>query len=347
MPHCGSQVVLCDLPVRFDPYIGCSHRCRYCYVRAKRRDLATVRPAESVAALRRWIAGERTQETRWCRWRIPLHVGGLSDPLQPVERQQRRTLACLELLAAERYPFVLSTKSTLAAEAPWRDVLSACNVVLQVSMVAPSFDRLEPGAPSYAARLRMLPILAGRLTRLVVRCQPYTPDVLGQVLRALPRYVAAGVYGVVFEGLKRKHAAPGTVKVGADWCYPVDVLEPNFLRLRDRCHALGLAFLSAENRLRRLSDDRCCCGTAGLAGFQPNTANLNTLVVGGRLRLRAAMLEAGSGACFKALSQSPVSSVALKRLSYGECIRIAATVPTYRAALGLPEHRPRRSAAAR
>jgi len=263
--------------------------------------------------------------------------------LQPVERTQRRSLACLGLLAAERSPFVLSTKSTLAAEAPWLDVLSACNVVLQVSMVAPSFDRLEPGAPTFAARLRMLPILARRVPRLVIRCQPYTPDVFGQVLRALPRYAAAGVYGVTFEALKRKRAAPGTVTVGADWCYPVDVLERDFLRLRDRCHALGLAFLSAENRLRRASDDRCCCGAAGLADFQPNTANLNTLVVGGRVRFGGAMLEPGSGACFKALAQSPVASVALKRLSYADCLRIVATVPTYRAALGLPEHRPRRS----
>jgi hypothetical protein len=279
-----------------------------------------------VVALRRWIAGERSVDTRWCTWRIPLHIGGLSDPLQPLEREQRRTLA---------------------AEAPWLDVLSACNVVLQVSMVAPTFDRWEPGAPSYAARLRMLPILARRVTRLVVRCQPYTPAVFGQVLRALPRYRKAAVWGVVFESLKRKRPAPGTVKVGADWCLPVDVLEPDFLRLRDRCRALSLAFLAAENRCRRLSDSRCCCGTAGLAGFQPNTANLNTLLFGGRLRFRAAMEAPGSGHCFKALAQSPVSSIAMKRPSYAECMRIVAAVPTYRAVLGLAEHPPRRSAPAR
>ena len=26
---CGSQVILCNLPVRFDTYVGCSHGCRY------------------------------------------------------------------------------------------------------------------------------------------------------------------------------------------------------------------------------------------------------------------------------------------------------------------------------
>jgi DNA repair photolyase len=248
--------------VRFDPYAGCAHGCRYCFARAK-GDLARIRPAESVAALRRFIAGDRTLETRWCNWRIPLHIGGLSDPLQPIERDQRRTLACLELLAAERYPFVLSTKSTLAAEPPWFEVLPACRVCLQISMMAPSFDHLEPGAPSFAERSKVLAKLARRLPRTIIRCQPFVPGVVEQVLRMLPRYAAAGVWGVTFEALKWKRAARGLVKVAGDWCYPVDVLEPAFQRLRDRCHALRLRFLSAENRLRRLSDDRCCCGTAG------------------------------------------------------------------------------------
>lgn len=232
MPKCGSQIILCDLPCRLDVYSNCAHACTYCFTRAKRRDLADVRPAESVAALRRWIDGHRTLETRWCDWRIPLHIGGVTDPLQPIEREQRRTLACLKLLAAERYPPVLSTKSTLAAETPWLDVLSQCAAAIQVSMVAPSFDRLEPGAPPFRARLAALRRLAPRVLRVLVRVQPYVPNVLRAVLKALPRYASAGVHGVIVEGLKRRHAAPGTVKVAADWCLPVDLLRPDLECIR-------------------------------------------------------------------------------------------------------------------
>lgn len=28
---CGSQAVLCEYPIRFDTFTGCSHGCKYCY----------------------------------------------------------------------------------------------------------------------------------------------------------------------------------------------------------------------------------------------------------------------------------------------------------------------------
>ena len=49
------------------------------------------------------------------------------------------------------------------------------------------------------------------------------------------------------------------------------------------------------------------------------------------------MQQPGTAACFKSLTQSPLGTVALGRLSYADAMNIAATVPTYRAALGLPE----------
>ena len=36
MPDCGSQVFLCDVPIRFDTYEGCSHDCKYCFASRKK-----------------------------------------------------------------------------------------------------------------------------------------------------------------------------------------------------------------------------------------------------------------------------------------------------------------------
>jgi len=185
MPHCGSQVILCDLPVRFDTYRGCAHACRYCFAAAK-RDLADVQPGESIV-----------------------------------------------------------------------------------------------------------------------------------------------------EGLKRKHVAPGTLKIAGDWCMPADVLAADFRRLRARGHDLRLRFYCAENRLRRLSDDRCCCGVDGLRGFRPNRANLNSFIFGAAVRYTTRMREPGTAGAVKGLCQDAASTPALASLSYADAMGPAAAVPAYRAALGL------------
>lgn len=70
---------------------------------------------EGVKALRDWIAGKRTSETNWCDWPIPRHWGGMSDPFQPIERTERRSLGCLNVFAETGYPIVISTQGTLLA----------------------------------------------------------------------------------------------------------------------------------------------------------------------------------------------------------------------------------------
>lgn len=145
---CGSQIILCNLPVRFDTYRGCSHGCRYCFAQ-KKNDISHIERDESVDGLRSFIEGKRGNETEWCDWNIPIHWGGMSDPFQPVEKQIRASYECLKLLAETKYPFVVSTKGRLISDPEYLDLLAQCNCVLQISMVCSKYDRLERGTPSY------------------------------------------------------------------------------------------------------------------------------------------------------------------------------------------------------
>lgn len=111
MPSCGSQIILCEVPIRFDNYVGCSHGCKYCFV-TRKADISQVKLGESTQALREFIAGKRTTDTQWCDWNIPLHWGGMSDPFQPAELQYRRSLDCLRIFAETQYPLIVSTKGT-------------------------------------------------------------------------------------------------------------------------------------------------------------------------------------------------------------------------------------------
>ncbi len=332
MPRAGSQVVLCDLPVRFDTYQGCTHECAYCFVRRK-ADLS-VKLGESADSLRRFINGHRTLETAWCDWDIPIHWGGTSDPFQPAERKHRRSLEALQILVKTKYPFVVSTKATLPGEEPYLSLLGRANVVFQVSMVSPQYDKLEPGAPRYHERLELMRKISPVVPRTIARIQPYALGLCRDVLANLEKLAEAGVYGVTIEGLKRGRRADGFVKVAGDWCYPAAALERDFRRIRQRCHELGLRFYCAENRLRSLGDHPCCCGVDGL-GWQTLTANMNHIARDGRVEYSDGMRKPGTAYCFKTMAQDTRSTRTLPKMSYAECMDAIKQTPTYRKVMGL------------
>jgi len=230
MPECGSQIVLCDLPVRFDTYEGCTHNCAYCFSRKKQEIGEGVKVHETETTLRRFIEGARKPETQWVNWDLPLHWGGMSDPFQPFEEKAQVSLRCLEVFAETQYPVLFSTKGRLAATEPYLKLMGQSNLSAQVSMVSPRYDRFETGAPTFEERRDMLPKLAANSRRLIVRVQPYIPGYYQDVIDNLRAYKDAGVYGIIVEALKRFRKFEGGLKLGGDYVYPVDVLRADFER---------------------------------------------------------------------------------------------------------------------
>ena len=322
MPKCGSQITLCDLPIRFDTYKGCSHNCKYCFTYNK-YDISNIKKMEGVEALKNFIQGKREHTTRWCDWDIPLHWGGMSDPFQrPAEKKYRSSLECLKIFNQTKYPFVVSTKSTLPAEGEYYELLKGCNFVFQVSMVSPLFDKLELGAPTFDERLEMLEKMSKIAKRVSVRIQPYIPSIHKSIISYLEDYKKAGVYGVIVEGMKYNKKVPNTVKVGGDFCHYYKTLKKNFLDIKERCHDLGLVFLCAENRLRHISDSLCCCGVEGLEGFLYNKANLNHYLYDKENYIFSGKMgEAGTAGQFTSgFAQSTIQSNVIKKMSMKECM---------------------------
>ena len=312
---CGSQSVLCNLPIRFDTYVGCSHGCRYCFVQRK-AELNEIRKGDTVNSLRGFINGQRNGDTNWCDWSIPIHWGGMSDPFQPVERKFRQSYECLKVLAETKYPFVVSTKGRLVCDPEYLELLRECNCVVQISMVCDKLDKLEKGCPPWAERLEMVRTLSQNVQRVIIRTQPYLPEVFNDVKANIAKYADAGAYGIILEGMKFAKKKPGTVRVGGDCCFPKDVLKRDFERIKEECHKHGMKFYAGENRLRAMGDSMTCCGIDGLEGFQGNEYNICMIMNGEAKEPTEKMKQVGTAGCFKTLYQSAGSQHRIKAQSF-------------------------------
>ena len=319
MPNCGSQCYLCDYPIRFDTYKGCSHGCKYCFIQKNgKAKLGNIKPNESVKTLSNFINGQRNKETMWADWNIPLHWGGMSDPFQPVEREYKRSFECLKLFAETKYPFIVSTKGRLAAESEYLEVLKDCNCVFQVSAVCSKYDSLELGAPAFDERLKMMKKIAPNVKRLIVRAQPYMHEVFDDVCLNLAKIRDAGAYGIIIEGMKFFTYKKGLVKIGGDFTYPYKLIREDFLKIKEKSHSLGLKIFAGENRIRELGDSLSCCGAEGVPGFVGNKFNLNHIIHGEKPESTEMQKAMGSAECFTAIYQDTIESRRVRKTSFYE-----------------------------
>ena len=88
-----------------NPYMGCVHRCTFCYVRAF--ELRADRPADerygTSIRVKVNIAEVLRASSRGRSWDGgAIAIGAATDPYQPAEGRYRLTRACIEVLARRR-----------------------------------------------------------------------------------------------------------------------------------------------------------------------------------------------------------------------------------------------------
>lgn len=341
MPTVGSQVILCDVPMRADTYIGCSHECSYCFAQRKEASRnEKVERGETVISIKNFLEGGRTKDTRWIDFPMPVHIGGMSDPLQPIEAEMRNTYECLKLFNQHRYPVILSTKGRLAGRDDYIEVLSYGRVVMQISACCPGYEHMEPGAPSYEERVTIMSKLAKAGIRVINRMQPFMIGYTKEIAAQIPKLADAGVFGVIFEGYKAldQNGDSRMVALGADMVYPLNILEPAAELIMETVHKHGLRFYCGENRLRWMSDDLCCCGCDGMDGFQVNRWNLNHMFFDGEWGSYGptpAQTVVGNADCFGTCMQNGPGYFMLKRLSFVNAMEAASRSLNFQRVMGV------------
>src|SRR5216117_3266700 len=99
-----------------NPYMGCAHRCTFCYVRffEKRADRpsderygTSIRVKTNVAEVLRRELGRRSWE------REIVAIGAATDPYQPAEGRYKLTRGCLEVLGDFANPIRIITRGPM------------------------------------------------------------------------------------------------------------------------------------------------------------------------------------------------------------------------------------------
>ena len=191
-----------------NPYMGCVHRCTFCYVRAfeRRADRpsddrygTSIRVKVNVAeVLRRELA--RPSWAREC-----VAIGAATDPYQPAEGHYRLTRACIEALAEARNPFSIITRGPMIVRDVDVLVEAARRASVSVTFSIPTLDedvwrRTEPSTAHPRQRLRAVARLVEAGIKTGVGMAPVLPGIsdrqsqLAEVVRAAREAGACGVW---------------------------------------------------------------------------------------------------------------------------------------------------------
>ncbi len=232
-----------------NPYMGCVHRCTFCYVRAfeARADRPSddrygrsIRVKTNIAAvLRRELA-----RPSWRREHVA--IGAATDPYQPAEGRYRLTRACIVELTTASTPFSLITRGPMV----WRDVdvlqEASRTVEVTVQVSVPTVDdeiwrTTEPGTAPPRRRLEIVRRLAEAGISVSVAMAPILPGLSDRPERIEEVVRAARAAGAKAIWANLLYLKPGTrehflTALARDW--------PEQVELYERLYA-GRAYLPA------------------------------------------------------------------------------------------------------
>ena len=234
-----------------NPYMGCAHRCTFCYVRAFER--RADRPSDDrygrSIRVKINVAEVLARELARPSWeREHVVVGAATDPYQPAEGRYRLTRACIEAFAAASNPFSFITRGPMIVRDI--DVLqeAARRAEVAVTFSIPTLDdeiwrRTEPSTAHPRQRLRAIKALTDAGIDARVGMAPILPglsdrpELLAAVVRAARE---AGATGIWTHGLYLK---PGTrehflEQLARDW--------PEELERYERLYPSGRAYLPKD-----------------------------------------------------------------------------------------------------
>lgn len=308
-PEITSQFLVCPVPFHMDTYRGCMYNCLYCFARThtlfsrknKEKKAFEYLVGNDHEKLRNWISRVLNTEDDYTKAntialkeRMPIRIGGMSDPCPTIERKTKITYNILKVFEEFDYPLKIQTKNP-GVLAEFSNEFESPNWVIGVSLMSVDKDFIkvcEPNSPPPKARLKAIEQLCKEDKKVMVKVQP---AIYPKILEDLPDLISAihnsGAFGVSIEGLKLRVMMPEEeqerFKVISDFLgydlreqYKKEKKTNSDFELRNKkkleyikvahelCQERDMKFYVADNDIGKYGDSLECCGTEFLQDYK-------------------------------------------------------------------------------
>lgn len=288
----------CPLPIKLNPYLGCSGGCSYCFSAQMRKPNQPDRYNEvwpgSVDFLKNKLeqalngSKNKSYLHKCLRQRIPIQVGVLCDPFQPAEKKYHITKQMIEVLHEYSYPFLLITKFNVPDS--YLELLSDCECVVHVSLSTLDnafIKKTEKNTPSSNERIKNIAKLCKHDIPVQHRHWPIWPLLTDEPQELFKKVSDAGASDVIAGYIRLfnfKRFLPVIDKVlGFNYLdylkkngYPMVKdhdyfrVEPNkmlkeYYKFQDLADGEGLGFFTPD--MLGFNEGKGCCGTDHLLGL--------------------------------------------------------------------------------
>ena len=272
----SSKYAICGLPIRVDTYKTCSFGCKYCFSNCRKimefeKELSVANLTSVARRLKRiYIDGKLkdgdfldmliSQDYTW-------HMGGMSDPFQPIEKDLQITKKLLDITNQYGIHVLSSTKSDTVYDCNIRPDLHTFQ--LSVSNTDNRKD-IEPNVPDIEKRYLFYQNLKKNGFKVGIRIQPFIPNTSSmdiiEMFRDADQITIEGIK-LVPQNKEHKDEILRLCNLRSEDFTQMGLLnlKPD-IRLKlyrpfiERMEQLNIPFSIADNDLHYMGNNCCCCG---------------------------------------------------------------------------------------
>lgn len=277
----GNQFKMCGNPFRIDTYRGCSFGCKYCFANTRNGKFGIINKLDKsldVEWLERQFEKAFVDEREYkdvtiefLKHKTPLHMGGLSDPFQNREWNEKVTYNTIKVCNKYDYPIMFSTKTSSLPDEYW-DILNNKIHAFQISLFTDSDEtcrKYETNTPLPSERIEFIKELHNRGFWVGLRIQPLIniDEAISLIKKVKPyinyitvEHLKVGADNMIVRELFKNEleTLPFFKASGRNYELAYNFKLDNINKIKSIAGDVPVG--CGDNDLHDLTDSRCCCG---------------------------------------------------------------------------------------